>query len=995
MASRRVEHRDQNKTALLKSGLRQALLLLEQVGEATKCPPLKVFAGSATSNQEECKSLAHDVAALSIAIVNQVEEHKENLPQSLLDQISSICRRIEAVHDSLKSIYTKRGSLAQIATHSQDEIKLQRLQRDIKHSLEIFSLHSSVAIDQATRRQQVLTIQHREDLLEAIKQVKETALAAIARAKRGPFWDLLVCHSHILVSFVFSIPDPGIGKSTLAVKLLHDQRIIDFFGDRRSFVSCDGAGGKDDLLTGIAGALGISGDRLQKKVLDTLKEPEQSRLLILDNFESPWEPPTSKMEVETLLATIAALKNVSIVITMRGSERPSKIAWTRPFLPPLKPLDKSSSRHIFLALSNCAEDDPNIDALLAAVDCVPLAVVLLAALAETDSTEILLLRWKDEHTTLLTRIPDRRSSLDISIKISIDSPRIQAVPEAISLLALMSLLPDGTQIRHLTTLFPGMKKPRQALSALWQTSLAYAVGSTETRVLSPIRSYMIKHHPQPLENTLPMITFFIGLAGLSSELGSDHGGAIVAQLTPAIGNFHAMVNLALEPIEGDENLSRLAVKAAIDLSKFQRYTNLGNVETLRLALTAAERIGESRLIAGCLFHIAWLLDSRDERQESEVNCRKALALYEEIGDMSEQAECHWLLGQVTNGTQRSNESQGYYEKALGLAIQSGNRYCQAKCLALLASVSFRRGEVSSAISQCEEALGIFRDLEHLTNIGLCLRLLGTISAFQSNYSAALEYYQESISVLEQAGAHQHITEVVIHRGDLLFEQCDFAAARKEYQRAVVLYEKGGIPGPYAHLSLGEAAVALRDLTHGRQCIDTAYRIFQKKNGIHGLLHCELVYGDIALQEQQYTDAYDFFNQALKHCSSSHYHAQSIICFGKLGQVEANRGRPNAARLNYVRAMVLYRAMTSMKGLASMLVRMAEIEEDRDTSLALFLAALPCCRRVGTLRDVADCLWGIGNINGLGWDHIVEARRIYTKIGDAKGQEKCNEQLARL
>jgi hypothetical protein len=67
--------------------------------------------------------------------------------------------------------------------------------------------------------------------------------------------------------------------------------------------------------------------------------------------------------------------------------------------------------------------------LLAAVDCVPLAVALMANLAETDSTETLLLRWREEHSSLLHRTPDRRASLDVSIALSLNSSRIRAVPE--------------------------------------------------------------------------------------------------------------------------------------------------------------------------------------------------------------------------------------------------------------------------------------------------------------------------------------------------------------------------------------------------------------------------------------------------------------------------------------------------------------------------------------------------------------------------------------
>lgn len=200
------------------------------------------------------------------------------------------------------------------------------------------------------------------------------------------------------------------------------QRIAERFGTRRFFVPCDAATGRDDLLTAIAGTFGINGDRLQKKILDRLGDSEHKSLLVLDNFETPWESKASKSDVEALLSALSGLKTLALVVTMRGSERPGKIAWSRPFLPQLMPLGLAEARQTFLALSDCLEDDPLIEPLLKAVDCVPLAVSLMANLAETDSTETLLLRWEEEKSSLLQRAPDRRSSLDISIQISLDSP---------------------------------------------------------------------------------------------------------------------------------------------------------------------------------------------------------------------------------------------------------------------------------------------------------------------------------------------------------------------------------------------------------------------------------------------------------------------------------------------------------------------------------------------------------------------------------------------
>lgn len=333
---------------------------------------------------------------------------------------------------------------------------------------------------------------------------------------------------------------------------------------------------------------------------------------------------------------------VKIPFVYWKSSRPSKVAWSRPFLPQLKPLDSASARQVFLAWSNVAEDDPKIDALLSAVECVPLAVILMANLAQTDTSDTLLLRWQEEQSELLHRTPDRRDSLEISIEISLNSPRIRSTSEAVELLSLLSLLPDGVENHKLDAIFPSIEKSKRALATLWQTSLAYNDANGRTRVLSPIRAYMIRHRQAQRCHLVPMMTYYMGLAGLAADLGGLHGQGIIKRLTPEINNLHSMINLALEPLqELDRDFLRGAIKAAIDLSKFNRYTSLGNADTLQYALSAAEGLDDRALQADVYYHRAWIacrsFENRILYSQSTTLCAQAQALYEEVGNVSGQA----------------------------------------------------------------------------------------------------------------------------------------------------------------------------------------------------------------------------------------------------------------------------------------------------------------------------------------------------------------------
>ncbi|KAJ6547376.1 hypothetical protein B0H19DRAFT_1165293 [Mycena capillaripes] len=1033
--SRRIEQA--TSPALLSSGaLNQSLLLLGQIGEASNLAVLKGFAGvvhlvlntcqTASGNKSEAMALAQDVGQLAMAVAGQVEELKDEIgaDTELLDQISKLCLELEAVHSVLKNLF-KRESFTWFVKHSQDEVKLQRLQRDIKHAIDLFSFQSSVRLQQNISRSETLDAARKGRILDEIREVCQSVMDEIKAGKQtleppskaiGPVLPRAPRNcfgregSVDVVVATLIAPTPGrvailgaagIGKTSVASMALYDPRIVDCFSEHRYFITCDAAGGKDDLLTSIAGPLGLQGDKLQKKILEALGNPEYRSLIVLDNFESPWESSAvSKKEVESFLASLCALDTLAVVITMRGSERPAGVQWTRPFLPQLGPLDVSSARQAFLALSDCLEEDPWIDPLLTAIDCVPLAIALMANLAETDSTETLLTRWSEEHSSLLHRTPDRTSSVDVSIRLSVNSPRMKAVPEALTLLSLISLLPDGVDNTQLGAIFPSIGKSRRALSALWQTSLAFNDGNNRTRVLSTIRAHMMLYHQPNAAHRVSVLTYYMGLAALSSDLGGPHGQVIVKRLTPEIGNLHSVVNLTLDSTGEDEPtmqpLLRGAISAAINLSKFIRYTHLGNPETVRLASVAASKLGDPVLRADVLYHLAWIiltLGTSGPNSEHEHLCREALALYEETGNVSGRAECTWLLGQIFKSTKRQKECKALYEQALELAVESQNTYCQAKCLSCLAEIIFYGGDAKTAEELSQQALKLFRELESLTNIGMTLFLLARVAAFHNDRKADA-LYEEAGVFFEKAGAHRQVCLAILGKGDCAIARCDFHTAREAYLKAIsVLQETGFLQsayGAFAQLSLGTAAASLYDFPEANHWLDAAWRTFEKLNVAYGQMHCNIIYGDIALVEERVEDAVSLYQRAVHAAESLGFAEEEAKCRVRLGILELTRSRPWAGVRFLVVAAAAQRRISDVKGLSEALVRLGECfaaDGDRLTALLLFRTAYPVCRKNEALRNVAACLVGLGTLCG-DREQVIEGAALYEQTGDTQGRERC-------
>ncbi|KAJ7323258.1 P-loop containing nucleoside triphosphate hydrolase protein, partial [Mycena albidolilacea] len=287
----------------------------------------------------------------------------------------------------------------------------------------------------------------------------------------------------------------GMGKTSLAKAVLHYQEITAIYGQHRVFVTCDSATSTVELGSLIGSHIGLKpGKNLIQKLVQYFSTSAPS-LLILDELETLWEPAKFCGDIEELLSQLTGVGHLAIIITMRGAERPAKVQWTRPFLPSLKPLDEESARQTFMDISDTDDSPEEVNALLALTDNMPLAISLLAHLADSEGCSNVLARWHKEKTSLISEGLDRRSNLDLSISVSISSPRMILLSQAQELLSLLSMLPDGLLDLDLIQSKLPLDHILSCKAALMATALAYSDDHKRLKVLVPVREYMQKYQP--------------------------------------------------------------------------------------------------------------------------------------------------------------------------------------------------------------------------------------------------------------------------------------------------------------------------------------------------------------------------------------------------------------------------------------------------------------------------------------------------------------------
>jgi hypothetical protein len=338
----------------------------------------------------------------------------------------------------------------------------------------------------------------------------------------------------------------GIGKTTLARIVLHHARITTRYGEHRVFVACQTLTSKFQLAAVISEHLSLKQNNDPAHSVVRHFTRSTPYLLILDNLETSWEPLDSRRDIEEFLASLVNVDHLALMvatrpsvlpylinyqITMRGAERPAKVQWTRPFILPLKPLEPEAARNMFTEITDARYSIEEADRVLALKDNLPLAVSLLAHLADFEGCSVVLSRWDSEKTTIVSEGCNPRSSLDLSISLSLSSPRICSDPPSKEMLRLLSILPDGLSDEELVqTKFPFAKIWR-CKTTLIRTSLAYLDEHKRLKVLIPVREYIQRFQPPDESIIKPLRIYFQELLEVYMENANNTKHQVVSQLS--------------------------------------------------------------------------------------------------------------------------------------------------------------------------------------------------------------------------------------------------------------------------------------------------------------------------------------------------------------------------------------------------------------------------------------------------------------------------------
>jgi len=531
---------------------------------------------------------------------------------------------------------------------------------------------------------------------------------------------------------------PGMGKTTIALKALHDPRVAGRFGKRRWFVRCDGVTTRAELAAAIARALDLPVTvDVEPAVLTSLASAPAA--LVLDNGETPLDGDDGR-QVEEFLALLAIINSLALIVTIRGHKRPRGVPW----LPDVEAerLTDAAAAKVLVAVSGKLSfaDDPHLSRLIVVLDGVPLAITLMACYAELyDSLDPVWSRWKSKRTAMLRdgKELDRLRNLAVSYELSIGV----LAADARRLLSTLAMLPDGAAHGDLEGIFAN---PDDAADELRRRALVFD-DAQRLRMRAPLREYVVAvHTPNPADERRA-VDFYLGLAAREGvKLG--RAAEAVERLTSEAANVETM-------LDKSSAMPGPALDSAVyGWANLMRFTGVGSTGPI-------ERIAAKALSSGS-FHIAMtsfnsLGDIALERADQETARRyyeHALALFEEVGSVLGKANSIKGLGDIALKFKDHDAAHARYGEAMQLYRQVGNVLGEANCIRRLGNIALESGDHDAARTRYEDALPLYRELGEVLGEANCIRGLGDVAVAKKAEEDAELNYHRSLELYEQIAA---------------------------------------------------------------------------------------------------------------------------------------------------------------------------------------------------------------------------------------------------
>ena len=564
----------------------------------------------------------------------------------------------------------------------------------------------------------------------------------------------------------------GIGKTAIALTVLHHDRVKQRFGENRRFIRCD------QFPASSAHFL----SRLSKVIGAGIKNPEdlavlrpflssREMILFLDNAESILDPQgVNAQEIYVMVQELSQVETICLCITSRISTVPRHCK--RITIPTLS---MESACKIFYEIYDDDGHSEVISDLLRRLDFHALSITLLATTAAHNMWDYnrLAREWETHHVQMLQT--DYNESLTATIELSLTSPTFYKLgSDARDLLGVIAFFPQGINEDNLDWLFPTIPTRRTIFDKSCVLSLTHRSDGFIT-MLAPLRDYLC-----PKGSTLPPLL----------HATKDHYfDRLSVDVIPGKPGFEEASWITSE----DVNIEHLLdVFTTIDATS----NNIWNVcchfmnhlfwHKSRLVVLGQKFKGlpdNHNSKPQCLFWLSKLFDSVGNQSERKQLLLYILTLHREREDdcgiadtLRSLADANRLLGFHKEGVQQVKEALELYE-------QLNHRPGQAQSWQRLAWLLYDDKQLDDAEEAATKAIYLIPGNDDQFLVCKSHRILGSIYCSKGRTEEAIAHFEIALGIASKSNWHSEQAWIHCCLAELFAEEDIFDDAHSHFEQA--------------------------------------------------------------------------------------------------------------------------------------------------------------------------------------------------------------------
>ena len=610
----------------------------------------------------------------------------------------------------------------------------------------------------------------------------------------------------------------GIGKTSIALTALHDDRTKQRFGEDRRFIRCDGfPATRSHFLRQLSKVIGAGIENPEN--LGSLRPFMSSKemFIVLDNAESILDPqgPNAR-EIHADVDELTRFSNMCICITSRISTIPSDCETFE-----IPTLSTAAASDTFYRIYKNGDRTDSINDVLERLDFHPLSITLLATVAQQSKwdTDRLITEWEKRRTGVLHL--KHSGSLATTIELSLGSPTFQELgPDARPLLEIVAFFPQGVNEKNTSWLFPTVSNVQNILDGFCILSLAYRNNGFIT-MLAPLRDHLRPEDPasSQLLNTTKE-TYFARLSGCippdqpgfeegqwitSEDVNVEHLLDVFATINPNSESiwdasikfmgqlyFHKPRPITLGPkIEAlaDDHPS----KPLCLFGLAQLFNSVGNLAESKRLLSHPLKLwreqGDDFQVAQTLMGLCNINQRMGLCVEGIPQAEEAYKILEQLGCVAEQAKCLIGLAGLLYEAKELDAAEEAGSRAINLLSEEGEELLVCQAHRVLGAIYQSKGQTKKAIHHFEVALGISSSLNMVDELFWTNLALARLFTEEGKFEDAQTY-------VENAEAHtvndpHRLSSMMYQQAQVWYGQRRFEEARSEASRALDTFEELG------------------------------------------------------------------------------------------------------------------------------------------------------------------------------------------------------------